>query len=85
MKDIALDQQTEYAVEDADITLQLKQYFEKEMEAANTLSLYKQVELPLVEVLSEMECEGINLDTAFLKELSKGLSSDIEILEENYF
>ena len=37
------------------------------MEAANTLSLYNQVELPLVEVLSDMECEGINLDIAFLK------------------
>ena len=85
MKDIALDQQTEYAVEDADITLQLKQHFEKEMEAANTLSLYKQVELPLVEVLSDMECEGINLDTAFLKELSKGLSSDIKVLEKTIF
>ena len=85
MKDIALDQQTEYAVEDADIILQLKQHFEKEMEAANTLSLYKQVELPLVEVLSDMECEGINLDTAFLKELSKGLSSDIEVLEKTIF
>ena len=85
MRDVPLEQQTEYAVEDADITLQLKQYFEKEMEASNTLSLFKKVELPLVEVLTVMECEGINLDTDFLGELSKGLSSDIQKLEKAIF
>ena len=47
MRDVPLEQQTEYAVEDADITLQLKQHFEKEMAAADTLSLYKKVELAL--------------------------------------
>ena len=85
MRDVPLEQQTEYAVEDADITLQLKQYFEKEMEASNTLSLFKKVELPLVEVLTVMECEGINLDTDFLGKLSKGLSSDIQKLEKAIF
>jgi DNA polymerase-1 len=85
MRDVPLEQQTEYAVEDADITLQLKQHFEKEMAAADTLSLYKKVELPLVEVLKDMECEGINLDTDFLGELSKGLSSDIQKLEKAIF
>ena len=85
MREVPLEHQTEYAVEDADITLQLKQHFEKEMEAANTLSLYHQVELPLVEVLTEMECEGINLDTRFLEILSSGLTSDIQSLEKNIF
>lgn len=85
MREVPLVLQTEYAVEDADITLQLKQHFEKEMAATNTLSLYKEVELPLVEVLTDMECEGINLDTKFLSELSKGLSSDIQILEKAIF
>ena len=85
MRDVPLEQQTEYAVEDADITLQLKQHFEKEMAAADTLSLYKKVELPLVEVLTDMECEGINLDTDFLGELSKGLSNDIQKLEKAIF
>ena len=85
MRDVPLEQQTEYAVEDADITLQLKQHFEKEMAAADTLTLYKKVELPLVEVLTDMECEGINLDTDFLSELSKGLSSDIQKLEKAIF
>jgi DNA polymerase-1 len=61
MRDVPIDIQTEYAAEDADITLQLKQYFEKEMDSCRTLDLYKQVELPLVNVLTAMECEGINL------------------------
>jgi len=85
MREVPLEEQTQYAVEDADITLQLKHHFEKELKAANTRTLYDQVELPLVEVLTAMECEGINLDIAFLKELSVGLSSDILQLEKAIF
>jgi DNA polymerase-1 len=85
MREVPLDIQTEYAAEDADITLQLKKYFENEMVAADTLKLYKQVELPLVEVLTDMECEGVNLNTSFLKELSKELSNDIKVLEKTIF
>lgn len=85
MRNISLEKQTEYAVEDADITLQLKYYFKKEMEDAGTLKLFQDVELPLVEVLTQMESEGINLDIAFLKELSKGLSDDIQTLEKSIY
>ena len=85
MREVPLDIQTEYAAEDADITLQLKKCFENEMVAADTLELYKQVELPLVEVLTDMECEGVNLNTSFLKELSKELSNDIKVLEKTIF
>ena len=70
MREVSLEQQTEYAVEDADITLQLKEYFHEEMSTAKTLELYQKVELPLVSVLTNMECEGINLDVSFLKSLS---------------
>ena len=85
MREVPLEEQTQYAVEDADITLQLKQHFEKELMAADTRTLYDKVELPLVEVLTAMECEGINLDTAFLKELSVGLTNDIVQLEKAIF
>ena len=85
MRDIPLHDQTEYAVEDADITLQLKYHFEKEMELAGTDKLFKELELPLVEVLTQMECEGINLDTSFLKTLSKELIEDIEALEKRIY
>ena len=85
MRDVAVEKQTEYAVEDADITFQLKDYFEKEMLAAQTIDLYKKVELPLVKVLTAMECEGINLDVPFLEELSKNLTVDIQKLEKTIF
>ena len=85
MREVSVQQQTEYAVEDADITLQLKTFFEKEMQAAHTFELFKEVELPLVNVLTAMECEGINIDTAFLAELSEELTSDIEKLEKGIF
>jgi DNA polymerase-1 len=55
------------------------------MQAANTLELYQKVELPLVKVLTEMECQGINLDVSFLENLSKGLTLDIQKLEDSIF
>ena len=85
MRDVPLDQQTQYAVEDADITLQLKHHFEKELAEADTTALFKMVELPLVQVLTDMEAEGINLNVKFLKELSKTLKADISILEKDIF
>ena len=85
MRDVSLEQQTEYAVEDTDITLQLKEYFHNEMSIAKTLELYENVELPLLSVLTDMECEGINLDVPFLNVLSKKLSQDITVLEKDIF
>ena len=82
MREVALDKQSEYAVEDADITLQLKVHFEKEMEAGNVKKLCEEVEMPLVSVLAAMEIEGINMNIDFLKELSVALNEDILRLEE---
>ena len=81
MREVSIEDQTEYAVEDADITFQLKSHFEKEMKKTKTIELFSNVEIPLVEVLTDMECEGVNLDTKFLKELSKVLLKDIKSLE----
>lgn len=85
MRVVDLAKQTEYAVEDADITFQLKQHFEQELEASNLTKLFKEVETPLVAVLTAMEIEGINLDTSFLKKLSEELTNDIATLEKNIF
>ena len=85
MRDVPLDKQTEYAVEDADITLQLKQFFDQELAAAENRKLFQEVELPLVEVLTAMEQEGINLNTTFLKEFEGELTQDIERLEKSIF
>lgn len=81
MREVPLDRQTEYAVEDADITLQLKEHFEQELGEANTQKLFDEIEIPLLRVLADMELEGINLDEDFLKGLSVELDKDINRLE----
>ena len=85
MRVVPIADQTEYAVEDADITFQLKQHFTKELESGNVTELFNNVELPLVSVLTAMEIEGINLNTSFLKELSVALTDDINRLEKNIY
>lgn len=82
MRDVPLEKQTEYAVEDTDITLQLKEHFEKELGEANTKKLFDDIEIPLLRVLAAMELEGIKLDETFLKSLSVELDKDIKTLEE---
>lgn len=85
MRVVPVADQTEYAVEDADITLQLKEHFTKELESGNVTKLFNQVELPLVSVLTAMEIEGINLNTEFLQGLSVDLTNDIKRLEQNIY
>lgn len=85
MREVPLAEQTEYAVEDADITLQLKKHFEKELEAGKLTELYQNIELPLVPVLAAMEAEGIMLDESFLKNLSEELSQDVVRLEKGIY
>ncbi len=85
MRTVELVKQTEYAVEDSDITLQLKEHFGKELESGNVTKLFNEVEIPLVSVLSSMEIEGINIDIPYLKELSVKLTHDIERLEKDIY
>ncbi len=85
MRVVPLAEQTEYAVEDADVTLQLKEHFTKELESGNVTKLFKEVELPLVSVLTAMEIEGININVDFLKELSVTLTADIDRLEKGIY
>jgi len=85
MREVELPKQTEYAVEDADITLQLKEHFTKELESGNVTNLFNNIETPLVAVLTAMEIEGINLNTDFLKSLSVDLAEDINRLEKSVF
>ena len=85
MRDVDLKSQTEYGVEDADITFQLKTLFEKELEDANTRKLFNEIEIPLVEVLADMELEGIKLDENYLQSLSEALTNDIKDLETKIY
>ena len=85
MRDVPLAQQTEYAVEDADITYQLAQHFRKELTEAKTMDLFRDIEVPLLRVLADMELEGINLDKEFLNSLSADLVNDIKNLEKKIY
>jgi len=85
MRAVSLEQQTQYAAEDADITFQLAQLFRPELEAAGNESLFQDIEVPLLKVLASMELQGIRLDVPFLKSLSKDLDSDILVLEKSIY
>ena len=85
MRDVPIDQQTQYAVEDADITFQLKEHFAKELKDSNLQKLFDDIEVPLLRVLATMEAEGINLDKEFLQSLSGDLDHDILTLEANIY
>lgn len=85
MREVPLEKQTEYAVEDADITFQLAQHFRPELAEAKTDGLFGDIEIPLLRVLADMELEGINLDIDFLKSLSKDLENDIANLEQQIY
>ncbi|MFZ7115854.1 MAG: DNA polymerase I [Bacteroidota bacterium] len=82
MRDVPVDAVAEYAAEDADVTLQLKENFEPKLKKAGLEKLFHEVEMPLVNVLMEMESEGIRLDTSSLKELSQVLATDIGLVEK---
>ncbi|PKV49425.1 DNA polymerase I [Aquimarina sp. MAR_2010_214] len=84
-RQVPIDKQTEYAVEDADITFQLKEHFAPELTEAKTVSLFNDIEIPLLRVLADMEVEGINLDKSFLQSLSEELDSDIKTLEQKIY
>jgi len=85
MRDVEPELIKEYAVEDADITLQLKEIFAPMLDETDTRKLFDEIEIPLMPVLAVMEQEGINLDVAYLKELSADLSADIKRLEQKIY
>ena len=85
MRDVPLEDIKEYAVEDADVTLQLSEIFTLELDKTETKKLFDEIEIPLVSVLASMEIEGINLDVPFLKSLSAELATDIKVLETKIY
>ena len=83
MRTVDLEDQTQYAAEDADITYQLKTFFEKELKEASNEPLFKDMEIPLLRVLAAMELEGITLDKYALENISEKLNEDIQRLEQS--
>jgi DNA polymerase I len=85
MRDIELDKIKEYAVEDADITLQLKNVFINELKSKEVEKVFYEVENPLVQVLKDLEFEGVKIDVDFLKEYSIELDKEARAAEERVY
>ena len=82
MRDVLIEQVKEYAAEDADVTLQLYNVFKKEIDHTLLHKLFYEVETPLIPVLTDMEFEGVKVDTDFLKQYSNEIAQDILALKD---
>ncbi|AWA29511.1 DNA polymerase I [Flavobacterium magnum] len=85
MRDVAVEDVKEYAAEDADVTLQLKEHFAPILDQTGTRKLFDELEIPLVPVLAAMETEGVRLDTGFLKAMSAEMDHDIKVFENRIY
>lgn len=85
MRDVELEKIKDYAAEDADITLQLKNVFVPMLKEKEVEKVFNEVENPLVKVLVDMEYEGIRIDVDFLTDYSKELENDAKKAEESVY
>lgn len=85
MRDLEPKDVYEYAAEDADVTLKLKNVLEPKLKEANADKLFWEMEMPLVPVLADMEMTGVCLDTASLKETSELFTKRMTDLEKKIY
>ena len=85
MRDLPPIKIKKYACEDADITWQLKTVFEPLLKEDDLISLFREIEMPLVYVLAKMERQGINLDRESLQLFSKELESSVKEIQDEIF
>jgi DNA polymerase I len=83
MASVSVDRVAEYCCEDADVTLRLVPLLHRELESLELLPLFRDVEMPLVGVLTRMERTGVRIDTAALDALGRGLQSRLDDLAHN--
>ena len=85
MSDVEIEKIAIYAAEDTDVTFQLKSYLKKQLEEKNLLTVFTDIEMPLVSVLLEMEQEGVKLDTDFLSQYSSDLQQQAIEMQNKIF
>jgi DNA polymerase-1 len=85
MRDVPVEKVAEYAAEDADVTLRLKNFFEPELKKNAVESLFYDIEMPLVYVLAEMEFTGVKLDIEALNQYSVVLADKLHTLEQEIY
>ena len=85
MRSVPVDKLKEYAVEDADVTFQLKNVFEPRIKTEGLQDLARDIEMPLISVLAAMERNGVKLDLEDLKAITINLREDIISLEKEIY
>lgn len=85
MRDLDPKEVYEYAAEDADVTLKLKNILEPKLKEAGVWQLFTEVEMPLVQVLADMEVGGVRIDTGALKETSAMLTERMNAIEKEIY
>lgn len=85
MRDVEVEKVKDYAGEDADVTLQLKEVFIPKLQAAGGDQLINEIENPLIYVLADVEFEGVKIDEETLAGFSKELETDIKRLEQTVY
>ncbi|XOU94143.1 MAG: DNA polymerase I [Candidatus Kerfeldbacteria bacterium] len=85
MEVVPLDKLAWYAAEDADYTWRLCNYFKEELEEKQLLKLMREIEMPLVKVIADIEKNGVKIDVKFLEKLSKQTGATLEKLEQDIY
>jgi DNA polymerase-1 len=85
MDEVSLERISEYSCEDSDVTLRLKGIFEKVLFEKELMRLFREIELPLIDVLSDMERNGVKIDTGLLKKSSKNMEKELHCTIANIY
>lgn len=85
LKEVPIQQVSDYSCEDADYTWQLVKPLKEQLEANNNLGLLKKIELPLIDVLAEMETNGVIVDSDFLNKMNKEVTSRLKTIEDKVY
>ncbi len=85
MRDVEIEKIKEYAAEDADITLQLKNFFDPQIKKSKSKNVFYEIECPLILVLERMEREGVKIDVDFLKKYSEELREELIQLQDSIY
>jgi DNA polymerase-1 len=85
LADIELERATDYSAEDADITFQLYELFRPQLDSLGLVKIFRDLEMPLVGILAEMEIAGIRLDAGQLRTYSVQLEAELNKVEEQIF
>ena len=83
--EVGIDEATEYAAEDADVTLRLYEILSERVENEKLSKIYEVFEKPMIKILSKLETQGIKVDDQYLKVLSKKFEGRLIKIEKDIY